>query len=167
MRHRTPQIPASGSHRRTEASSSSPPCGHGLRSGTRPTGQWVQALAADRVLPECAIFGLNRPRVSADTGTTGELRRRRAADMILPQVRLVAAGSPAAPKLNVATVSVERRLVGGWFCHLSARHTRSRLARYGSVDRPDIAASAMSTRICCLPIEDQCPSNTVMVGHTT
>jgi len=167
MRRPTPQIPSWGSHRRAGASSPTPPGGQRQKPGAGSAGQWASVLAADRGLPEFAIFGLKRPRVLADTGTTGELRRRRAADMILPQVRLVAAGSPAASESKVTSVSVERRLVRGWLCHTSARRWRSRLAPYRSVDRPGVAASTMPRRICCLPIEDQCPSNTVMVGHRT
>jgi hypothetical protein len=131
MLHPTPQIPACGSHRCTEASSSTPPDGHCLKSGASPESHWASALAAGCDLADFAIFGLKRPRVRADTEATGELRRRTVAGTILPQVRSVAAGSPAATTPKVTSVSVERWLVRGWLCPVPARRHRSRLAHTG------------------------------------
>lgn len=155
----TPQIPSWGTHRRMEARLSAPPRGHGRRPLDGRQTQWASVLTAGREFQDFTIFGLKRPIVRADTGISGGPRLRGDADVILPQVRLDAAASPAAPKLNVTSVSVETRFRPARVALPSRCPRRALSTDPISVYRSAWVspASAASRRLHCSPVEDYCP----------
>jgi len=146
---------------------SAPHRNHWLQPCDGRDAEWSSVLAAGRRAEDFAIFVLKRPTVRADIEISGGLPLRSHAGMILPQVRMDAAASPAAPKHNVTSVSVESRFIPARLA-MSSRWLRRVLTTdpteaYRSARLSP--ASAASKWLHCASVEDYCPANTVIAGH--